>query len=244
MKKTIFINLFLAITITTIYGQDSVLNKPTPYVIKNINAYCKSVKSHPEKKLVDLKKIINNIHFDIRYASRNNFMHTKLYPPLTTSYLRLPAAEALKNIQKELNDKGLALKIYDAYRPYYVTVKMWQPIKDERYVANPAKGSGHNRGTAVDLTIIKIADGEELNMGTGYDNFTDTAHHTFQNLSAGILKNRILLKTIMEKHGFKALESEWWHYSLVNAANFELMDLSFKKLKKLTGSKNCLLINN
>jgi len=233
MKKTILINLFLSITLITIYGQDSVLNKSTPYVIKNINAYRNSVKAHPEKKMVDLKKIINNLYFDIRYATRNNFMHTKLYPPINTTYLRLPAAEALKNIQKELKDKGLALKIYDAYRPYYVTVKMWQPIKDERYVANPAKGSGHNRGIAVDLTIIKIADGKELNMGTGYDNFTDTAHHTFKNLSPEILQNRTLLKSMMEKHGFKAFESEWWHYSLPNAKDYELLDLSFKKLKKL-----------
>lgn len=219
--------------LTTIYGQDSVLNKSTPYVIKSIKAYRNSVKAHPEKKMVDLKKIISNIYFDIRYATPNNFMHTKLYPPINTTYLRLAAAEALKDIQKELKSIGLALKIYDAYRPYYVTVKMWQPIKDERYVANPAKGSGHNRGTAVDLTIIRIADGTELNMGTGYDNFSDTAHHTFKKLSVESLKNRTLLKSLMEKYGFKSLESEWWHYSLQNAGDFELLDLSFKKFKKL-----------
>src|SRR5437867_1601617 len=83
---------------------------------------------------------------------------------------------------QELNEKGLGLKIFDAYRPYSVTVKFWELIKDERYVANPSKGSGHNRGIAVDLTIIHLKTNEELNMGTGFDNFTDTAHQAFVNL--------------------------------------------------------------
>ena len=105
-------------------------------------------------------------------------------------------------------------------------------MKDERYVAHPAKGSGHNRGIAVDLTIIKLSTGKELEMGTGFDNFSDTAHHTFTALSAEILQNRNLLRNLMEKYGFKIYPEEWWHYSLPDAAKYEILDLEFKKLKK------------
>ncbi len=126
---------------------------------------------------------------------------------------------------------GLGLKIFDAYRPYSVTEKMWLPVQDDRYAADPKKGSGHNRGVAVDLTLIYLATGEELNMGTGFDNFSDTAHHAFTNLPEDILQNRLLLKKNMEQYGFKALDTEWWHYSLPNAKDFELLDIDFKKLE-------------
>jgi D-alanyl-D-alanine dipeptidase len=109
---------------------------------------------------------------------------------------------------------------------------MWEIIGDERYVANPAKGSGHNRGLAVDVTLISTKTGEEINMGTGFDNFTDTAHHTFKDLPVDVLKNRKLLKTTMERWGFRALETEWWHYSFPNDRNYEVLNLSFKELKK------------
>ena len=232
MKKYLIFFIFF-LQCHTIYGQDSILNKAGLYVINNVKIFLASVKDHPEKRMVDLKTLAAEIHFDLRYATANNFMNKKLYPSLSTTYLRLPAALALKQIQNELKEKGLGLKIFDAYRPYYVTVRMWEPIQDERYVADPKKGSGHNRGTAVDLTVINLLSNNELNMGTGYDNFTDTAHHGFTKLAPEILKNRLLLKSTMEKYGFKSLESEWWHYSLSNASNFELLDLSFKQLKKL-----------
>ncbi len=132
---------------------------------------------------------------------------------------------------------GFGLKIFDAYRPYSVTEKMWEPIKDDRYVADPKKGSGHNRGIAVDLTIINLKTTKELPMGTGYDNFTDTAHQNFTALPKEILVNRNILKSLMEKHGFIALESEWWHYFLPNARDFELLDIPFKKLKNITRSQ-------
>src|SRR5690606_37409302 len=126
----------------------------------------------------------------------NNFMKKRMYPANTRhTFLRAPAAWALARVQQELSIQGYSLKIFDAYRPYSVTVAFWEPIKDERYVANPAKGSGHNRGLAVDLTIVETSTGKELDMGTGFDNFTDTAHHAFtKNLSPEVQKARALLK--------------------------------------------------
>jgi D-alanyl-D-alanine dipeptidase len=156
-----------------------------------------------------------------------------MYPAgTTTTFLRLPAVKALQKVQQELNEKGLGLKIYDAYRPYAVTVKFWELVKDERYVANPSRGSGHNRGVAVDLTIIKLQTGKELNMGTGFDNFSDTAHHNFTQLPKEILENRELLKSTMGKYGFTAYSDEWWHYSIPNSGKYEILDIDFKKLKK------------
>ncbi len=223
--------------INTLYAQDTILNKYKLWVINDAKTLNACIKSDRNKQMIDIKKILPNVMLDLRYATSHNFMHTKLYPALTTTYLRLPAATALQNIQSELNEMGLGLKIFDGYRPYSVTEKMWEPIKDDRYVADPKKGSGHNRGIAVDLTLINLNTKKELPMGTGYDNFSDTAHQTFASLPKEILYNRNTLKSLMEKHGFIALETEWWHYFLPNASNFELLDIPFKKLKKITQSQ-------
>jgi len=188
------------------------------------------VKEDSMRKMIEIKAMVPSIIYDLRYATESNFTHTQLYKTDKESFLRLPAARALGKVQHELNQKGFGVKLLDAYRPYAVTQKMWDLIHDERYVADPSKGSGHNRGLAVDLTIIDLKDGSELNMGTAFDNFTDTAHHTFRDLSPEILKNRTLLKGIMEKYGFKALETEWWHYSWPNNRNYEVLDIAFKKL--------------
>jgi len=220
-----------------VVAQDTVFNKHGLWVINNTKQYNATTKSNLNKQMVDIQKFIPGLILDLRYATTNNFMHKKLYPAITNTYLRLPAAQALQRIDSELKEMGFGLKIFDAYRPYSVTEKMWEPIKDDRYVADPKKGSGHNRGIAVDLTIINLKTTKELPMGTGYDNFTDTAHQNFTALPKEILVNRNILKSLMEKHGFVALESEWWHYFLPNASDFELLDIPFKKLKNITRSQ-------
>lgn len=214
-----------------ITAQDSSYTRPP--VTNDWDAYKKQAKKDSLKKMVELKSMIPGIIYDLRYASTNNFMHRLMYPLGThETFLRLPAATALKKVQAELSVMGFSLKIFDAYRPYSVTVKFWELVHDERYVANPSRGSGHNRGIAVDLTIINTKTSKELDMGTGYDNFTDTAHHSFTNLSEEILQNRELLKSTMVKYGFKPLDSEWWHYSFPGSDKYEILDIDFKKLKK------------
>ena len=206
-------------------------NNSEPQVIKEYAFYKESLKNDSLKKMIELKTIVPNIQYDLRYATTNNFMHQQVYKNGTRAFLRLPVARALALVQQELNEKNLSLKIWDAYRPYSVTEKMWELIKDERYVADPKKGSGHNRGIAVDLTIIDRKTGKELDMGTGFDNFTDTAHQTFKDLPAEILANRSLLKALMEKYGFVALETEWWHF-FWNNPEFELLDIDPGKFQK------------
>ena len=228
--QVIFTVVFL-LTSFIAFAQDTVLNKYGLWVIHSLPEYKRTVLKNPFKQMVDLKQPMPNIVLDLRYAGTNNFMKEKLYPAITTTYLRKAAADSLLNVQKHLKEIGIGLKIFDAYRPYSVTEKMWLPVQDDRYAADPKKGSGHNRGIAVDLTLIHLSSGEELNMGTNFDNFSDTAHHAFTHLPEDVLQNRLLLKKIMEQHGFKALDTEWWHYSLPNAKDFELLDIDFKKLK-------------
>jgi D-alanyl-D-alanine dipeptidase len=213
-------------------AQDIALNRYGLLVISSVAQLKKTIEKDNSKIMPDIKKEIPGINLDLRYATENNFMHTKLYPAITTTFLRRDAVMALTKVQDELNRQGLGLKIFDAYRPYAVTEKMWEPVKDDRYAADPKNGSGHNRGAAVDLTIIDLQTKQELDMGTGFDNFSDTAHHAFKNLPAIVLQHRLLLKNVMEKNGFKALDTEWWHYSLPNAKDYELMNLSFADLKK------------
>ncbi|XVJ65238.1 MAG: M15 family metallopeptidase [Lacibacter sp.] len=203
--------------------------------IQQAGTYKTTCKTDSNKRMIELKSAIPNLVYDLRYSTEDNFVKQPLYPRSTSvTFLRLPAANALTNVQKELAEKGMGLKIFDAYRPYSVTVKFWELIKDERYVANPAKGSGHNRGLAIDLTIVDLKTGKELDMGTGFDNFTDTAHHTFTALPQSVLQNRKILKEVMLKHGFKLFETEWWHYSWPNDRNYEVLDLSFEKLLRLS----------
>ncbi|MEO6610666.1 MAG: M15 family metallopeptidase [Chitinophagaceae bacterium] len=218
--------LFIAVP-----AQDTSYTRPP--VTDKWDVYKKQVRKDSSKRMIELKKWIPAIVYDLRYATTNNFMHRLMYPASTqNTFMREPAVAALQKVQAALNQQGMGLKIFDAYRPYAVTVKFWELVKDERYVANPSKGSGHNRGIAVDLTIIYLRNGQELNMGTGFDNFTDTAHHTFTRLPEDILQNRELLKSTMEKYGFKAFESEWWHYFLADGNRFEILDIDFSKLKK------------
>ena len=200
-------------------------------VISKSKAFKQQVANDSLHAMVSLNNYLPSASFDLRYATTENFTGQKLYTDTKTTYVRLAVAEALVNVQKELAKDGYNLKIWDAYRPYAVTKKMWELIGDERYVANPAKGSGHNRGLAIDLTLIK--EGKEVAMGTGFDNFSDTAHHEFSQLPEDVLQNRKRLKTVMEKHGFRALETEWWHYSWPNERNYDVLDLRFKDLRKM-----------
>jgi D-alanyl-D-alanine dipeptidase len=178
--------------------------------------------------MVDLSTL--GIALDLRYATTNNFMHEKLYP-VAKAYLRAPAAQALADVERDLAGEGLGVKVFDAYRPYSVTVKMWEPIKNPDYVADPKKGSRHNRGAAVDLTLIDRKTGKELAMPTGFDDFTPRARNDFNDLPAEAIANRAKLREAMVRHGFDPLPSEWWHFDFRGWERFELMDVPLEALE-------------
>jgi D-alanyl-D-alanine dipeptidase len=172
--------------------------------------------------IVDVRSLDTTIVLDIRYATDNNFTKKVLYP-VAKAKLRREAAESLASVQRELKQQGLGLKIYDGYRPLSIQWKLWEVVPDPNYVADPRKGSRHNRGAAVDLTIIDAL-GNELEMPTPYDDFTEKAWHTYDDLPDAAKKNRALLKDVMTRHGFQPIQSEWWHYDFHGWEIFDIMD--------------------
>lgn len=158
----------------------------------------------------DVSLLDESIVMDLRYATDNNFVETQMYE-CGRCFLRPKVAAAIVDIHQELQDKGLGLKMYDCYRPRPIQWELWKKVPDPRYVADPRKGSMHNRGGAVDLTIVDSL-GQELDMGTDFDFFGRRAYHAYQELPDSVLANRTLLKTTMEANGFKAIRTEWWHY--------------------------------
>lgn len=165
-------------------------------------------------ELVELVKINSNFVLDIRYATTNNFTGKKVYPS-ARCFLQQEAAEALDKVQQELEKQNLGLKIWDAYRPLSVQKIFWEIYPDENYVADPVKGSRHNRGCAVDLTLIDLKTGQELVMPSEFDDFSEKAHRNYDKMEPETAKNCKLLQDIMEKHGFRGLSSEWWHFDFV-----------------------------
>ena len=163
------------------------------------------------KEFVNIQTLSSDIILDIKYATADNFLKQAVYD-CPQCYLRKATAEALVAAQKEFVKRGYSLKLFDCYRPLSVQKKMWKILPGTHYVANPAKGSKHNRGAAVDLTLVDLATGKELDMGTPFDTFSPRAHHTYTQLPKEVLDNRKLLKEVMYKYNFKSIYSEWWHY--------------------------------
>jgi D-alanyl-D-alanine dipeptidase len=203
-------------------------------IVNSVPLYYQMLNGHPEKKM---QAVLGQVGLlpDLRYSTKNNFMKSVLYPEKPqVIYLRQPVVRALVRVLKDLSEMGLGLKVFDAYRPYAVTVELWEKVHDSRYAADPAKGSDHNRGIAVDLTLMDLKTHKSVEMPTGFDNFTDSAHQDFMKLGSRELENRRLLKQVMEKYGFIALNTEWWHFSWPHPENFALLDLSFSQLKEIT----------
>ncbi len=213
-------------------AQDIQKNEYGLKVVNDISTYQKIISKDSSKELVDLQKLIPGLKLDIRYATENNFLGEPVYNS-AHAFARKPAAEDLKKVQEELKKIGYELKIYDAYRPYEATVKFYKKVKDTVYVASAWKGSRHNRGCAIDLTIISSETGKELDMPTPFDDFTEKAHSDYLELSPEQIKNRDLLIGVMSKHNFTNYSAEWWHYDYNGWDKFGLMNLSFEQLEKI-----------
>ncbi|WP_372944471.1 M15 family metallopeptidase [Muriicola sp.] len=154
--------------------------------------------------------------YDLRYATEDNFLRTQVYD-CAECYTRKKTAIALISANKEFMEKGYRIRFFDCYRPNSVQYKMWEIYPNPQYVANPVKGSIHNRGGAVDITLESL-EGKVLDMGTDFDFFGREAHHDHLDLPPEVLENRALLKGVMEKHGFWSVRTEWWHYNLGKAS--------------------------
>ncbi len=162
--------------------------------------------------LVDLSAFDQRLKFDIRYATANNFMAKPLYPTVRP-LLQRPAADALAKAHDRLRAAGYGLMIFDAYRPWQITREMWdQNPRDRAYLSDPLKGSRHNRGCAIDLTLYDLKTGKEVPMPSAYDEFTERAHPSYTGGTAEQRQARDTLISAMEAEGFKVYQNEWWHF--------------------------------
>ena len=184
-----------------------------------------------DNPLIDVQKAIPHVRIDIRYATANNFMKEILYPE-ARCLLRGEVVPSLARVQDALEKRGLALKIFDAYRPLSVQKKMWARMPVEGYVANPAKGSNHNRGAAVDVTLVD-KDGNELPMPSAYDEFSERAHRDYKGGTEEERKYRQILEDEMQKENFHGISTEWWHFDFKDAKQFPVLDLPFSEAAAL-----------
>jgi D-alanyl-D-alanine dipeptidase len=182
-----------------------------------------------DDELVRIKELIPDIVLDVKYATTDNFTHQKLYT-IGDAMLARGAVRQLQLVQDSLRKMGLGLKIYDGYRPRAIQFLMWEIVPDPMYVADPNTGSNHNRGAAVDLSLVDRATGKELAMPTPFDWFGPEAGHGWLlGLSAEQVANRTLLKTMMEHvGGFASYDSEWWHYTHNPSLANPLLDFQMK----------------
>ncbi len=175
------------------------------------------VASNPAAEpLVPVADVHPNIRFDVRYATVNNFTGQVLYPR-ADCLLRQSVAERLARVQTALESRGLGLLVFDGYRPLSAQEKMWRLVPDPRYVADPSRGSRHNRGAAVDVTLVD-ARGTPLEMPTDYDDFTEAAHRDYAGGTEASRRHRARLEEAMAAEGFIGLSTEWWHF---DAADWE-----------------------
>jgi len=229
--------LFKSILVSARYATQSLAILFFTFILLTTGTACRAMGEtkagacpHPASDLVDTKEVNPHIIVDMRYATDDNFAKKKLYDS-NTCFLRKSTALKLDAVQKELERMNLGLKVWDCYRPLAVQWVFWAILPDERYVADPKKGSRHNRASAVDLTLVD-SQGKELLMPTGFDDFSLRAGHPYQDLPDLAIRNRELLKSLMEKAGFIPLPEEWWHYDDDNWMQFDIMDVPFQDLVK------------
>mgnify|MGYP000299479031 FL=1 len=225
MNRILLSSAFALISLVAV-GQNKYGLKATTFA-----EYQEALKANPQKELVDLEKIIPDMMMDIRYATTNNFMKEKIYT-LSKAYARKPVAEALKRAQEEFKKLGFGIIMYDAYRPYKATVKFYELYHDTTYVASPYRGSRHNRGCALDMSIVDLKTKKEVKMPTEFDSFKKEAWPSTPVKDPLIRKNRQLIIDTMEKQGFKVNGSEWWHYDFIGWRNYEVLDIDFETLGK------------
>lgn len=234
IKRGLF-SLLLAFAATITLSCAGDVKEKNPYkldIVSDIKDYQKSVESDSDNLLVDLKEYIPGVILDIRYADTNNFTGKKIYTE-PRAFARKPVAEALLEIQNKLNNEGLGLKIFDAYRPYAATLHFYEVYPDTTFVAAPWKGSIHNKGCAIDLTLVDIVTGAELPMPTPFDDFSEKASLNYNEPDPAKAANRAKLLSVMTEAGFTSYEHEWWHYNFKEREKYKLMDIPFEELDKI-----------
>jgi D-alanyl-D-alanine dipeptidase len=214
-----FLNKLL-LSLTLLFGITSVNAQVQDPAKKQVNSTVVN-----DTTFVNLKDYSDDFVYDMKYATEDNFLKAKVYD-CAECYLRLKTVVALVEANKEFIKKGYRIKIFDCYRPLDIQKRMWKIVSNPQYVADPAKGSIHNRGGAVDITLVDTY-GNELDMGTPFDFFGIEASHGYAKLSEEVKDNRMLLKNIMTAEHFNSFDSEWWHYNLKSALNDKVSNVKW-----------------
>ena len=181
--------------------------------------------------LVELIKLDPTIKLDIRYATTNNFTGKAVYKE-ARAFLQRPAAEALVNVNASLKPLGYGLVVFDGYRPWAVTKLFWDITSEEnkKFVADPAKGSKHNRGCAVDLSLYDLSTGKEIEMTGNYDEMSERSYPTYAGGTEQQRKMRDLLRSKMEAQGFTVYEYEWWHFDYKDWKQYRITNVPFDRI--------------
>jgi uncharacterized protein len=237
MKKFLFLLLSCVYIANTLSAQAKNKYGYPLSIVSDVDAYLGQIEQDSNKALIEIRTRIPNIVLDIRYATENNFLKKPFYKE-AKAFARLPVVKALAQAQAELNAQGIGIKIYDGYRPYAITVQFYESFPDSMYVASPWGGSKHNRGCALDMTLVDLKTGNELAMPTPYDAAVKESWANAPVKDKIALKNRELMKAVMKKYGFTVDSSEWWHYNFDGWKAYELMDMSFETLSKLPSKLN------
>lgn len=189
-------------------------------------------KDKREADLIELVKLDKTIKLDIRYARSDNFVGRAVYPE-ARAFLQKPAAEAVVRVHRKLKKLGLGLMIFDGYRPWTITKLFWEVTTEDKrkFVANPEKGSRHNRGCAVDLSIYDLKTKKSVDMPSDFDEFTARASPNYQGGTETQTKNRDLLRKMMEAEGFTVNDNEWWHFDYKDWQDYAIYDIAFSEIK-------------
>ena len=200
-------------------------------VVGDVRIYEKIVAADPDNELVDMHHILPDAQYDVTYADTTNFLKRKLYPPADV-FMRKPAALALRQVAENLKKQGYGLVLFDGYRPYAITMLFYEEHGDTTFVADPRKGSKHNRGMAIDLSLYELKTGKRLSMPSAYDESTPRAYHSYMDSDSASLAHRTLLRKAMEQVGFAIFPWEWWHYDFRGWENCFTYDLWFDAIRK------------
>jgi D-alanyl-D-alanine dipeptidase len=185
--------------------------------------------------LVELTKLDPTIRLEIRYATTNNFLGTPFYSE-ARAFMQRPAAESVVRANRKLREHGYGLLIHDAYRPWYVTKVFWDATPDDKkiFVADPSKGSRHNRGCAVDLTLYELKTGKPVEMVSTYDETTDRAYPDYPGGTSLQRWHRKLLRDAMEAEGFTVYEAEWWHFDYKDWQKYPIGNVPFDRIGRIS----------
>lgn len=200
--------------------------------MKTVNVKEEKTTNFKKVELVELSSLDETLKLDIRYATKNNFLQKPVYN-VAKAFLQKPVAEDLIKISKKLNDKGFGIIVFDGYRPWTVTKIFWDetPEEERKFVANPEKGSNHNRGCAIDITLYDLKTGTPLEMPCEYDTFSEEAFPSYKGRSKKAIENRdFLIKELEEDGNFKVYPYEWWHFDHKTCKDYPVLDTPLEEL--------------